>query len=47
MTPAEIRAQVVESRLAQGLPDHVTAETFLGQLAREVLAEGEAIGNAP
>jgi hypothetical protein len=47
MTPAEVRAQVVESRRAQGLSDHVTAETFLDQLAREVLAEGVPVGSAP
>jgi hypothetical protein len=41
MTPVEkIRAQVVASRRAQGLPDHVTAEAFLDRLAAEVLAEG-------
>jgi hypothetical protein len=40
MTSIEkIRAQVVASRRAQGLPDHVTAETFLDRLAAEVLAE--------
>jgi hypothetical protein len=42
MIPADIRAQVVESRRAQGLPDHVTAETFLYQLATEVLDRGRA-----
>jgi len=38
MNPAAaVRTQVVESRRAQGLPDHVAAERFLDQLAREVL----------
>jgi hypothetical protein len=36
----EIRRQVRESRAAQGLPEHVTAERFLDDLAREVLGGG-------
>jgi hypothetical protein len=47
MTPAEICAQVVQSRRAQGLPDHVTAELFLDQLAREILAAGREHDDAP
>jgi hypothetical protein len=47
MTLAEIRAQVVDSRRAQGLPDHVTAETVLDQLAREVLAVRPEYNDAP
>ena len=30
----QIRRQIVESRRAQGLPEHVTDPTLLGQLAR-------------
>jgi hypothetical protein len=37
MNPATVRAQVVESRRAQGLPDHVPAGLFLDQLAAEIL----------
>jgi hypothetical protein len=47
MTLAETRAQVVESRRAQGLPDHVTAEMFLYRLAREVLAARREHDGAP
>ena len=36
----EIRRQVQESRAAQGLPEHVTAERFLDELAAEVLGGG-------
>jgi hypothetical protein len=34
-----VRDQVVTSRRAQSLPDHVTADRFLDDLAREVLAD--------
>jgi hypothetical protein len=37
MNPAAVRAQVAESRRAQGLPDHVPAGRFLDQLAAQVL----------
>jgi hypothetical protein len=37
MTRETIREQVRRSRLAQGLPEHITAERFLDDLAREVL----------
>jgi hypothetical protein len=40
MTPVQIRIQVRESRRAQGLPEHVTADQFLDALAREVLEGG-------
>lgn len=36
----EIRRQVAESRQRQGLPQHVDAERFLDDLAREVLGGG-------
>jgi hypothetical protein len=38
----KIRAQVAESRLAQGLPEHVTDDKVLGQLAAEVGGSDEA-----
>lgn len=38
MTPAEIRAQVIASRRAQGLPDHVQDATLLAELAAAVVA---------
>ena len=37
---AKVRKQVRESRAAQGLPEHVTAERFLDELAAEVLGGG-------
>jgi hypothetical protein len=40
----EIRRQVRESRTAQGLPEHVTAEQFLDELAAEVLGGGQDAG---
>jgi hypothetical protein len=43
MIPAEVRAQVIASRRAQGLPDHITAQTFHDQLARKVLPDNELI----
>jgi hypothetical protein len=36
----EVRRQVKASRRAQGLPEHVVAERFLDELAREVLGGG-------
>jgi hypothetical protein len=53
MTPeqvARIRAQVVESRHAQGLDGHITDPNFLDLLARAVLAQdqgGDAAGGGP
>jgi hypothetical protein len=38
MTPAKIRAQVVASRRAQGLPDHIADQAFLDLLAGHILA---------
>jgi hypothetical protein len=37
---AEIKRQIAESRHAQGLPEHIAAERFLDDLAREVLGGG-------
>jgi hypothetical protein len=38
MIPAKIRAQVVASRPAQGLPGHVADQAFLDRLAVHILA---------
>jgi hypothetical protein len=37
---AKVRAQVEESRRAQGRPEHVEDPNVLGDLAREVLERG-------
>jgi hypothetical protein len=37
MNRERVRDQVQASRRAQGLPEHVTADRFLDQLAAEVL----------
>jgi hypothetical protein len=41
MNAARVRDQVLASRRAQGLPDHVPAGRFLEELAAEVLAGEE------
>jgi hypothetical protein len=47
MNPATVRAQVVTSRRAQGLTDHVTAGRVLDQLAAEVLDHDLAQPSTP
>jgi hypothetical protein len=47
VTAAEIREQVIESRRAQGLPDHVVDERFLADLARAILAPEALAARAP
>jgi hypothetical protein len=39
LDPARVREQVRASRRAQGLPETVTADRFLDQLAAEVLVD--------
>ena len=36
----EIRQQIAASRRAQGLPEHVDAERFLDELAKEIIPGG-------